>query len=676
MSEFVNPYTFVRFVGEVTRAEPNGHEASGDGRLSGCLRVCVTVRTPLLLGGWGTSGQPKVPSRPDGTTMIPGSSLLGAVRSLHEAIVGGCLRVLDMDYVPVHRHPAHVGFTEDLALAVVVDAGDGRGRLPKVALCDEVVWVDKDLLAPIGPSLRLAATGDRLTLLASAEEVNGRRVLRASRVPASAVGVNPASVASSELCPWVLLVTDTRARSGATAYFAAGRLGARGALVTPEAWSTYLQCVEGSRDVVERRAEQRERTGGRDQGVGGPADEEFDDQLREVVWPPPTERRSTGTPIARRLAARPFLRKGQPVWVRVDGGEVTEIRLSQLWRRRGEHPVRHRVGEAGPCTDPKNLCWSCRVFGSADVSGRLDDAAATQHSYRGHVRVDDLAAVGECPIGDVCELAPLSSPRPSAGQFYLDASGAGTALAGSSQPPAATWGSLADRTRAGVRPVRGRKFYWRTADPTGGDYPRFRRRDHHTDETTSSARLVLPGAVFEGRITFDNLNLVDLGSLVLALDPRPLWPEGSDDRIVTSVGGGKPFGFGAISVAVRLERADSAPARYLGASAANDFGPGEVIRDAVATCIADVPPAARAGWKGLRHALTLGFVDDADVWYPPGEGDRGSAGYDQGFRFWEASAGVEVETEKRPLTALPDPAGSPSGQLLPADAAQPKHTQP
>ena len=119
------------------------------------------------------------------------------------------------------------------------------------------------------------------------------------------------------------------------------------------------------------------------------------------------------------MAARHYFHQGQPLWVRLDGREVTELRLSQLWRYLGEYSAGERAGNAMPCTDPSQLCWSCRVFGSADTSGRRDDDISRQRSYRGHVRADDLLATADFEP-DPWHLAPLEAPQPSAGQFYLD----------------------------------------------------------------------------------------------------------------------------------------------------------------------------------------------------------------------------------------------------------------
>jgi hypothetical protein len=119
-------------------------------QLSGVLKITLTARTPLLIGGFSSQGpdggeQRDVPRRADGKAMVPGSGLKGAVRSLHEALAGGCLRILNGDWVPVHRHPATTAETRDLGLAVVT-AVDADGRATRVSLCDEWIWIPKELL--------------------------------------------------------------------------------------------------------------------------------------------------------------------------------------------------------------------------------------------------------------------------------------------------------------------------------------------------------------------------------------------------------------------------------------------------------------------------------------------------------------------------------------------------
>src|ERR1039457_1412980 len=127
------------------RRPPAAHDMMRPDQLSGILKITVTARTPLLIGGFSRRGpdgaeQRDMPRRADGKAMVPGSGLMGAVRSLHEALAGGCLRILKRAWVPVHRHPATPAETRDRKLAVVT-AVDAEGRATRVALCDDGIWI-------------------------------------------------------------------------------------------------------------------------------------------------------------------------------------------------------------------------------------------------------------------------------------------------------------------------------------------------------------------------------------------------------------------------------------------------------------------------------------------------------------------------------------------------------
>jgi RAMP superfamily len=695
MARFVNPYTFVPHVPEPQRARPAGHDAMGTDHLSGVLKITLTARTPLLIGGFsrqapdGAKGgqQNDVPRRTDGTVMVPGSGLMGAVRSVHEALAGGCLRVLDTERVPVHRHPANTSETRDLLLAVVTQV-NADGRATRVALCDEWTWIAKELL-PRSED-RLSRTGDQLQYrseegkpqpppAAALAGTGARRVLLA-RDDRHPQGVRPGGIVRvGELgtvvgeC-WVLLVTDTNARSAERpAYFAAGRIGPDAAScgVPVETWESYQAVVAGADDLRPARLVKAGFADG-EEPAWGSAGAEYED-----VWWPPQDTEGGGNqrrPVAQRLRARTYLHVGQPVWVRIsdDSRDVTEIRVSQLWRYQGAGPVGERAGSAGPCTDPERLCWSCRVFGSANTETRGAADLAVQNSYRGHVRVDDLLAAGDVqPL--VWHLAPLASPRPSAGQFYLDHQAVPPArrVARKDTRPAATWGSEADTP--GLRPVRGRKFYWRTSDPTREPFPRGRYRDHQSGELGSQVALIPAGTVFTGRVCFDNLSPADFGSLLAALDPRLL--AGADSAewagVVTSVGGGKPFGFGAVTIDVEPLSLRTAQARYLGEATEP---PG--VPDAVSTFRSRVPQPVSATWQALRHALTFGFVSDDLVWYPPGpDGAKGSEDFDKSFEFFPRTVGLELKDKIRDLVELPDAAAPPGAQVLDSRAGERRKEQ-
>lgn len=726
MTSFVNPYTFVPHVSEIAREKPAGHSELGAERYSGVLKVRLTARTPLVIGGYRDEREKLqlVPRRstPDRRVMIPGSGFLGAVRSVHETLVGGCMRVLDIGLRPVHRHPVNNSETDGLQFAVVTEV-DGDGRARKVQLCEndgtDFVRVPlKALSRPAGR--RLPRTGDQLTGKIPDDAIRGSGLQRKLRVASggddNADGASTgtgAEVAAGSLVVdremrqagperWILLVTDTSARDKKKGLnFYAGRfvrlgdgLDDSGDFAVPdETWQSYVATVEDADDM--RPATLLDEPDGRDDpdgagrpgGQAGPGGSDEaggagGHRLRKpryrrghpeyvpVAWPPRSE-----TMVAERLRARPYLHVGQPVWVRTNpvARTVTEIRLSLLWRYQGDSSVGKRIGKnAQPCQDPKSLCWSCRIFGSADTVARDADDLARQDGYRGHVRFEDLLAEADFDPPR-WHLAPLSKPHPSAGQFYLDGRRSIQKKAGNDKRPGSTWGSVADQPE---RPLRGRKFYWRTrnSDPGAEEHPRGEYRDYgkadgagQSEKMSKWVQLIPAGTVFSGRVWFDNLSEADYGSLLAALDPRvlhevdeqPDWPW---TGTVTSVGGGKPFGFGSVNVEVRPELVQGGETRYLGE-------PGDVPSPAAAVeeFRDEVPDAVFEQWKRLRRVLTFGYVQDDLVWYPAYKGDKGLEDYDKSYEFFARNNGLELPGSKggdHPLAALPDSLSPPDEQVI------------
>ena len=96
---FINPYTFVPFPERIDRREPSGHHLLADGNLSGIFTVTWAFTSPF-----------QAPEGQSGMTMLrlPGSSVKGAVRSVHEALAGGCLRVFDEEFIPSYRDQARL----------------------------------------------------------------------------------------------------------------------------------------------------------------------------------------------------------------------------------------------------------------------------------------------------------------------------------------------------------------------------------------------------------------------------------------------------------------------------------------------------------------------------------------------------------------------------------------
>ena len=637
---FVNPYTFVPFPAAVERGAPGGHHWLGPGRLSGAFTVTWTFTTAFQASE-GASGT--------AVLRLPGTSVKGAVRAVHETLAGGCLRVFDADFIPSYRDHAQVRGPE-WKLAVVEKA-TGDGQPLTVLLCDEVVWVGaSQLRQACGASL---ATGSRVGIKDADVPSKLNSLGRKELSPSAAV---------TKGGDWVVLVTDsgTRQVKKGTYFLACGRVGTgtRTAEVTEAAWRTFRIAAAGTRDM---QPGARKRAG-QDPGARQP---------RAPV-------KFGGQPIGYRRVVTGWLWEGDVIWVRTrsDGASVTaeELSLAALWRHLGwdarqDPDVRPEDWSAGSrvppallgCSDPADLCPTCRVFGSVDAQAREGGDRARQRAYAGHVRFGDACSEQPVELEEI-QRAPLGAPRPGAGQFYLDYTD--NRPAGKERKPTREWGSDPDTERR--RPLRGRKFYWH-ADPAGQALPRHKARDHQKSrgdgtesELVSRRQLAPAGTVLRQRVTFDNLSRAELGGLLAAFEPHRVLalsvPEAGP--VLLHLGGGKPLGLGSCAAAVGDLRVWTAASRYGGGPVETPDADG-YVREFAGACPAEIKDAV---WPSLTAVLARGTVNPAQVWYPPGEywpdQEDHQKAFDEPFAFFTASSGMHIEPQgkQRPLVRLRDPA--------------------
>ncbi|MCB0990940.1 MAG: hypothetical protein KDB16_08180 [Acidimicrobiales bacterium] len=579
---FINPYTFVPFPTAAPagfRAEPAGHHQLASGRYSGRIAVTFTAATPLLTRG----PENRWPRDADGRPILPGSSLKGALRSLHEVLVGGCLRVIDGDFVPVYRDIARVHDSSWTLAVVAATDGDAPTRF---SLCDQVVWTSSSELHRAVPP---------------AELQSGTRVAIGRTAPGNHGRLNGFDVRRGG--DWVVHITDASARDHRHPYYAAcGHLdGSSAELADHEVWRRFLEVVDGTRDLE-----------------SGPANV-------DVVL--------NGHRIGRRRPASRHMNVGDVVWVNVQHGAVTEIKLSYLWRSRGSGTLRDRVPDwLLPCHEHL-LCPTCRVFGSAEETPTRGDERAEQHSYRGHVRFNDVVVTAGDP--EPVDLPPLGRPRPGAGAFYLTMDGSRVART-RDEIPVARWGAAADTT---IRLVRGRKFYW-NADPSLQHPRRDRRGPGQQNANMGGDAEILPaGSTLSTAITFVNLSEQELGGLIAVLQPSlalaPYVPVGymkEPQPLQLRLGGGKPLGLGAVDCTIDQLTVESAASRYLGAE-----GPtcelGQLV-DAFVRHMQEAAPDIVSTWPDVAAVLRHGHVNPARVAYPP-SGDWPAADADEPATFRE-----------------------------------------
>jgi hypothetical protein len=633
---FINPYTFIPFPAGITREKPCGHDALAHDRLSGRFTVRWTMTSPMQAPSGSVDGQ---------RLRLPGASVKGAVRSLHETLAGGCLRILDQDFVPSYRDMAAVP-PEEWTLAVV-DTVTRDGQPLSVRVCEQVVWVGAaQLRAACGGDLR---SGSRVSFDPPGDQTSlGRYEL-------------PEDAEVRRGGDWIVLLTDAGARPKKKrnkqpgSYFAAcGHLAPEVGRteVSEAAWREFRQAAAGAREV------QRAKTN------GGSA----------AKQPVPVEFPGRGQLIGYREAATDRFAKDDLSWVHrtTAGSEVDGLRLSCIWRHVGWGPLGLRVPEhLHGCIDPQELCVSCRLFGMTDTRPRDEDGEAEQRAYSGHVRFGDARSAGQVALTPV-QRAPMGTPSPGAGQFYLRCDDTKPATT-DRERPTREWGAKPDRMAtkdaSPARQVRGRKYYWH-ADPTRQTVPRYEARPHQTNEKMSTEALLADaGTVLVQTMTFDNLTAAEVGSLLATIEPGSvLLADGSGKRSLRlHLGGGKPLGLGSCYARVEDLRVWTAQSRY-GAAAPVESAPERYVTEFVAT----VPTEVRETWPALTAVLADDTVNPKQVWYPPGEHwseqrrehwtDRKhldgqfAKRFDEPFAFFTGTSGMPLkQAEPRPLQPLPDP---------------------
>jgi CRISPR-associated protein (TIGR03986 family) len=621
VAEFINPYTFVPLPAAIGRAQPPGHHCAEDGNVSGTMTVQWVLKTPLLL--------PKAhPAVQGGRVVIPGSSVKGAVRSLHEALMGGCLRVVDEDFVPMYRQPA-IARDNSWSLAVVTRA-TRQGRATHVRLTARTTWVPVEVITTaLG---RVPRTGDMVDIEDSAIELNAR--LDRDEV------TDPDAVTAGD--GWAVLVGDSGTRLKSKAFFcAAGQQSPddNEREVAGSASSEYVELCDGTNDLklIRQKPDAYSYKGWRIGRV-----------FAEVRW--------GGKTVGERRRVTGRLWPDDVVWAQVNPatGQVEHLAMAAIWRVPGDGALSERIPEAvRACQNPESLCLSCRLFGSADTITGESGREASQRSYAGHVRVGDATADAVTTLPPV-RLAPLGSPRPGAGQFYLQITNSEPA-SDETQLPAAYWGSERDHPEA--RLVRGRKLYWH-GDAAAQQLERhIAREGQRNEDMTGQRHLVPPSTVFTQEITFDNVRQAELASLLLTLLPSLVLPrtEGLQSaEYWLRLGGGKPFGLGSCAVTVTDFRWQDARKRYLGQDPVNQ-DPRKFVNPLVGQVaqLADHPVLKH--WPTLSRILRADAVDPALIWYPLGGEWGDEKNRDRAFRFFNRTSGRYLGHRKEPIVALPDP---------------------
>jgi hypothetical protein len=275
-------------------------------------------------------------------------------------------------------------------------------------------------------------------------------------------------------------------------------------------------------------------------------------------------------------------------WYRVDPEQQDEIiEIGRNFRYKWAYDPRLAAGnDYLPCPDVEHLCPCCSLFGMV----REKESEHEVNAISGRVSIGPARWIGgKNALLTVDDPKILSTPKSSCRSFYLQ--------------PSTTKGNVSRdeftiRTTDAVEPtpLRGRKFYWHHAVRAGQNRSASGWREYlsrlfkedgqppHPTNQSAVLETLLPGAIFEFTIDFENLSSFELGLLLWSI----ALPDAQNNAGAHHLGLGKPIGLGSIRVAIHEVVLINRATRY---NSLQETGYGEPIT------------------KGLEDPILAGFVN-------------------------------------------------------------------
>lgn len=621
MAFFYNPYAFVP--ARHRPPDPNATwtdgppEAQGllrDGRWTGRLRLLITAVTPLLIGEQERDGEivRRSTRMINGMVALAPTSLKGMLRTEYEMLTGSRFGVFDEHGRLGHRIaaappkaesllPVRIGERPDGRKHAVVCRGDTANRTLAAA------WVPR-YAGPVVPLPSGLRSGDPVHawVIRMRREIwkDNRWVLtfRYWRVIALGSGELPAPTVDvraherstprrkqhlvddgrpTRITGWYLDTgPNIENKHDERVFFNPDRAELPLTDAVVDAWAALLASYRGAH-TTDELANTRTGNGG-------------------LPW----------SPHLHPDAGLDALPPGTLCYAAVTNGQVTGLYPVAVSRKLYDRSPRELAAATGllPAVEHAELSPADRLFGWVPPDGRGDgrDEKASTRAVRGRVRlgaVRTVAAVVE-PVGRT--LAVLERPRPTQDLFYAAGDRLGAPLDESSG------------YREG-QGLRGRKVYPHQPATTWGTdraQPWLLHGDG-AEPGNQSAYLrdrVAAGAVFEVDLHVENLTDDELGALLCVLTG----PSNTTGERFHKLGGGRPLGFGSVTVALLDGYGDVRDAAaWRSFFALDDEIAGSLLDETRAAQCTDavwktVPRRTRNAYEGYLG----GFPPNADVHYP------------------------------------------------------------
>ncbi len=615
-ARFHNPYNFVPAPPRVT-ADPDlgdhapaGHHRYDPDLWTGWIDVEMTVVTPLLVPDVGeeqANGHWLYGARQSaaGDAHIPPTTVKGMLRGAFEAVTNSRFGVFE-------RHERPLGFRRSAESArdlrpVRLTSGP-EGLVPELLTAAPIGFYPKPLLYP---DETVPRHGDEVVCRIGGSGRGPQRVQAIGRRGE----VLPGTGQTVE--GWVFITNRNIGHKKHERVFYRSGPPRRLRPLSPAV-------IQGWQDLIADYRAQHTDEDIQHQGRGAP-DVFLGPDIGDTAWSPHLFRPEAGE-----------LRDGTLCYASVEENAVRSLYPVLVSRSLYEKaPAALLHPSLRPATALEELSPADRVFGWSHPAG--------EGAWRGSLRLGPVRPVGAGSLEDLgpqgVALAILSAPKPAQARFYVARDAQGTPLSdGTPTSP---------RLYGGSSGLRGRKVYPHHRNlPSGywhpggaalpGRWRNYLRGEGQRDRQNHSVRAwVPPGTAFRFRLEVTNLRAAELGGLLWLLDL------GADRQ--HRVGGGKPLGFGSVTLAVsgvRLQTGRALSARYrsLDREVGAPEDPRASLLEAFTTAVArtaGVPDHRQAPWIAAFLRAAEGFDDDVPVHYPR----TGPEPQDESFEWFVANNG-------------------------------------
>lgn len=231
------------------------------------------------------------------------------------------------------------------------------------------------------------------------------------------------------------------------------------------------------------------------------------------------------------------LKKDDTIIFKTNEKKAIDLAFSEVPRLKYKYsPLDLIPDKFKPCSNAKELCFACRLFGTIgdNTKGKKenDDSKSESFAISSRVFITDalsLDARNESKEKPLDRLRSLGEPHPSLLRFYLK------------------YGDYNERYDKGKYEIRGRKFYWHHTKKieVGKNWEKYRKsiETENHDNTNSKIYLLEPLQEFEFEINFKDLKREELGILLYSIEVE-------EGKSLHKIGKAKAYGFGSCEIKV------------------------------------------------------------------------------------------------------------------------------